>query len=422
VDYVVELVPRFVADLWDVLTAMSPYLLFGFVVAGVLSVVISPETVERHLAGRGMWPVVKAAVLGVPLPLCSCGVIPVGTSLRRHGASRGASVSFLISTPQTGVDSIFVTFSLLGPVFAVVRPVAAFVTGLVGGGLVDEFAAGGPNAADVAPACTAECCTEDGDTSKLVRALRYGLVTLPRDIVKPLIVGLMIAAFISAVVPEDYFAGLLGGGIVAMVVMMALGVPVYVCATASVPIAAALVAKGASPGAALVFLMTGPATNAATLATIWKVLGRRTALIYLGTVALGALAFGLALDQLMFGLAARVPAEAGWMLPGAIKWASAVFLFAVLAYALLSRGKAEAHAQKEDGETKEWVELRVDGMTCSHCAQSVTQALLGAKGVVSADVNLKIKQVVVMGHALDRAALRQAVEDLGYRVKEPEKA
>jgi copper chaperone CopZ len=207
-----------------------------------------------------------------------------------------------------------------------------------------------------------------------------------------------------------------------MVVMMVLGVPVYVCATASVPIAAALVAKGVSPGAVLVFLMTGPATNAATLATIWKVLGRRTALIYLGTVALGALAFGLALDQLALGFVVGVPGKAGWMLPGPVKWASAVFLFVVLAYALLSRGKAEAHAEKEDGETKEWVEMRVEGMTCSHCAQSVTRALLGAKGVVSADVNLKTKQVVVMGRGLDRAVLRQTVEDIGYRVKEPDKA
>ncbi|MHC4643577.1 MAG: SO_0444 family Cu/Zn efflux transporter, partial [Planctomycetota bacterium] len=266
---------------WATVAEMSPYLLFGFFVAGLLSVLVSQRLVERHLGGRGIWPLLKASLFGVPLPLCSCGVIPVSMSLHKHGASKGSTISFLLSTPQTGVDSIFVTLSLLGPVFAVFRPLAAFITGIVGGTLVDVFEQ--KNKDDVQPPqkCTDECCDTTVTHGRIKNGLKYGFITLPRDIGKAMLVGLAIAAVISALVPDGYFAEKLGTGIFAMVVMMFLGIPVYVCATASVPVAAALILKGLTPGAALVFLMTGPATNAASFITIWKVLGKVTAITYL---------------------------------------------------------------------------------------------------------------------------------------------
>ncbi|MHC4591996.1 MAG: permease [Planctomycetota bacterium] len=283
-------------ELWKVGGEMAPFLLFGFFMAGVLYVLVPAATVERHLGGRGMLPVTKAAIFGIPLPLCSCGVIPVAASLRRHGASRGATTAFIIATPQTGVDSILVTFGLLGGVFAVFRPLAALVSGTLGGWLA-SLAGGSEDAKGGNPdACEDGCCADESGGRKLLGALRYGFVTLPRDIVKPLVVGLLAAGSISVVVPEDYFAEALGTGIGGMLVMMVVGMPIYVCATASVPVAAALMAKGISPGAALVFLMTGPATNAATIGTVWKLLGKRSAVAYLATVALTALASGLVLD------------------------------------------------------------------------------------------------------------------------------
>jgi len=257
-----------IVEFWRVLGEMSPYLLFGFLVAGVLSVVVRPETVERHLGGHGLWPIVKASAFGVPLPLCSCGVIPVAASLRKHGASRGATTSFLISTPQTGVDSIFVTLSLLGPVVAIFRPIAALVSGVIGGSVVSLSQGDDVSSSRAEEKCQDVCCTGDTGRGKFLRILSYGFVTLPRDIARAIIVGLALAGIISVLVPSDFFAGALGQGITGMLVMMAFGIPVYVCATASVPIAAALIAKGASPGAAIVFLMTGPATNAAAIATI----------------------------------------------------------------------------------------------------------------------------------------------------------
>ena len=404
------------AGFWAVLSEMSPYLLFGFAVAGALSVLVSPEFIERHLGGRGVWPVAKAAAFGVPLPLCSCGVIPVAASLRRHGASKGATVGFLISTPQTGVDSVFVTLSLLGPVFAVFRPLAALASGLIGGTLASIVDSDGAGPAAAGP-CQEACCATDGHQGRFRRALAYGFVALPRDIGRALLAGLVIAAVISAAVPDDFFAGILGGGIGAMLIMMLAGVPVYVCATASVPVAAALIAKGLSPGAALVFLMTGPATNAAAIVTVWRVLGRRTAVVYLLTVALSALVAGVLLD-FVFDVGQVAPGPAmRWMLPDGVKWACAVVLLGVLAAATFT-GRHGAHGAGEQAQRGAATSLKIKGMTCSHCASSVRRALLGCPGVTAAEVDLSAGRASVSGGDLD--ALREAVEGLGYTVAEAE--
>jgi uncharacterized membrane protein YraQ (UPF0718 family) len=328
-------------DFWQTVCEMSPYLLFGFFVAGILSVLVSQRFVERHLGGRGVWPLMKASLFGVPLPLCSCGVIPVSMSLHKHGASKGSTIAFLLSTPQTGVDSIFVTLSLLGPIIAVFRPLAAFVTGIFGGVLVDILGRGPEDQNSAPKKCNDECCG-GANNRKISRGLKYGFVTLPRDIGKAMLLGLVIAAAISAFVPDDFFAEKLPArGIGAMIVMMLLGIPVYVCATASVPVAAALIAKGVTPGVALVFLITGPATNAAAFTTIWKVLGRRTAITYMCTVAVCALGAGLLLDAAFPNLATSLHSHLHQMEHTIFGHISAVVLLAVLASAILSK-KAEA--------------------------------------------------------------------------------
>ena len=415
-----EAIMTIAAGFWGVLTQMAPYLLFGFFVAGLLSVLISPEVVERHLGGAGIWPVIKASILGVPLPLCSCGVIPVAASLRRHGARRGATVSFLLSTPQTGVDSIFVTFSLLGPIFAVFRPIAALLTGVAGGALVNAFDKNGKAQDAPAAPCEAACCASAGKRGAMVRMLHYGFVTLARDIAKPLVIGLLVAGLITAIVPEDFFAEALGTGLVAMLVMMALGIPIYVCATASVPIAAALMMKGVSPGAALVFLIAGPATNAATITTVWKVMGRRTAAIYLGTVAVAALGWGLSLDHIYAALGASAAPmmhkHVHALLPDSVNTVAAIVLVAVIVAALIPRRKREAKVSAERGAER--AELGITGMTCSHCVNTVRRALAECAGVTAAEVDLDSARAVVTGAGLDRDALRRAVESVGYGTRE----
>ena len=329
-----------IVGFWNTTAEMSPYLLFGFFVAGILSVFISQRFIEKHLGGGGLWPLVKASLFGVPLPLCSCGVIPVSISLHKHGASKGSTISFLLSTPQTGVDSIFATFSLLGPVFAVFRPATAFVTGIVGGTLVNAIDRDKEDSNLLKEACSDECCSSSNKTSRIFRALKYGFVTLPRDIGKAMLIGLVIAACISALVPDDLFAEkLLGTGIFAMVVMMFFGIPVYVCATASIPVAAALILKGLTPGATLVFLITGPATNAAAFTTIWKALGGRTAIVYLFTVAVSALGAGILLDMMFPYLGPSVRTHLHQMEPSILGHISAAVLLAVLGFAIFSKTK-----------------------------------------------------------------------------------
>lgn len=344
---------QIVWESWLLLGQMSPYLILGFVVAGVLSVFISPKFVERHLGGRGFGSVVKASVLGIPLPLCSCSVIPVSASLRRHGASRAATTSFLISTPQTGVDSIAVTYALLGSVFAVYRPLAALAAGLLGGLLVLLFARQkhDPNHPEPEePKCHASCCSGEGSHNKFVRAMKHGLVTLPRDIGLPLLLGIFVAGAITAIAPQDVWAQYLQGGFVGIVLAMALGVPIYVCATASVPIAIGLIHLGASPGAALAFLIAGPATNTATIAAMWKFLGGRAMALYLLTIVVSAVVGGLTLDWLFATLSVE-PMWAGHVHHSAASvWISsawAVVLLGIMAFSYLAKSHDDEWEEQE---------------------------------------------------------------------------
>jgi len=409
-----DVVMSILAEFWDVLGAMSPYLLFGFLVAGVLSVYISPDVVRRHLGGKGFLPVVKASLFGVPLPLCSCGVIPVSASLRKQGASKGATTAFLLSTPQTGIDSIFVTLSLLGPVFAIFRPFAALLTGLLGGSLVavgEEDGEEAPKGPDCT--CATGACMVHPKGHRLAQVFKYGFVTLAGDIAKPLFFGLLAAALISALVPQDFFANSLGHGFLAKLLLMAIGIPIYVCATASVPLAGALIAIGVSPGAAFVFLMTGPATNIATIATIWKVMGKKVAIIYLLTTGGCALLFGSLLDLIYTTTAGTAEPYMPWMLPPYIKVASAIALLAILGWSNYAHKHAHHAAIPKEKEDR-MLSLNITGMTCSHCAEAVTRALTGSPGVEMVNVDLKAGKALLDGKDLDAESLCKTVSELGY--------
>lgn len=403
---------------WLVAAQMSPWLLMGFLMAGVLSTVIAPAWLERHLGGRGFVPVLKASAFGVPLPLCSCGVIPVAASLRSHGASRAATTAFLLSTPQTGVDSILVTWTMLGPVFAVFRPVVALVTGLLGGALVGALAPDPPKAPPpVFPLASAVPPPPGGAADRLRAALAYGLVTLPADLGRALLLGLVLAGVIGALVPADFVARYVAPGPLSVLLMMLVGIPIYVCATASVPLAAGFIFIGVSPGAALAFLIAGPATNAATLTTIGRVLGRRALGLFLLTVAASAFGAGLLLDGLMPWLGRAVPQfgaqphahdHASW-------WShlAAVALAVVVAHAWWrSRRPATAPSPRTGARN-----FDVEGMHCSHCVQSVTRAVSELAGVRSCRVDLEAGRARVEGPAVEGAAVVAAIEALGFRAR-----
>ena len=423
-----DLLVELITESWQVLCQMAPYLLLGFFVAGVLSVCISPAWVERHLGRRGFGPVFAASLFGVPLPLCSCGVIPVAASIRRHGASRAATTAFLLSTPQTGVDSIAVTYALLGPVFAIFRPVAALLTGVIGGLLVQFFGESDDSDQGDVPTpdtCSEACCQDRHQRSVATRVLRYAFVILPRDIGLALLVGILIAGAMAVFVPRDQLHAYFGGGILSILLMMAAGVPVYVCATASVPIAAGFMHMGASPGAALAFLIAGPATNAAAIVTIWKVLGRRTAIVYLLTVAISAIGCGLLLDQLITtvklaqqaGDHVHTSAGGNW-----IEYVSAIVLLAMLALSYRLNGGHGTHEETDSHQdadaTGNRVELAVSGMRCSHCADSIARSLGECHGVSNTNVDLATGRVIVTGTDLDAERLAGTVRELGYSVGE----
>ena len=279
---------------WNVLSLMAPFLLMGFFVAGLLSVYLPVSFVQRHLGRPGALQVFKAALLGVPLPLCSCSVIPVAASLRRQGAERGATASFLTTTPQTGVDSILATAAVLGGVFTLFRVLMALVTGIIIGLVMDRLG----SAAEVGDEAEAASGSKTPSPARSWRQVwSYGFVKLPRDIGNALLLGVLVSGFLSVWVPEDFFAGWAGQGIVSYLVVMAIGIPLYVCSTGSIPIALSLLHLGFSPGAALVFLVTGPATNAATFTTLSKFLGRHSTFVYLAVLAVTSLLGGLLFDR-----------------------------------------------------------------------------------------------------------------------------
>ncbi|MEW5772283.1 MAG: SO_0444 family Cu/Zn efflux transporter [Thermodesulfobacteriota bacterium] len=336
---------------WGVLREAAPWALLGFAAAGAIHALIPAASLARHLGGRGPGSVLKAALAGIPLPLCSCGVLPVAAGLRRSGAGRGATASFLVSTPETGVDSIAVTWALMDPLMTLLRPAAAFVTALAAGlaaNLLPEEPAPSP-APEPAPAATGDCaggcrsgaCAPPGPPpSRLDEGLAFVRDDLLPDIGPWLLLGVLLAGLIALLVPESSLADLPGGEWGSMLAMLAVAAPLYICATSSTPVAAALVLKGLSPGAALVLLLAGPATNAATIAVVGRILGRGAVPAYVGAIAACSLAMGWAANRL-YELLGIDPAAsirtAGAGLPPALEGAAAAILVGLVAWSLLRR-------------------------------------------------------------------------------------
>ena len=374
-----EFISNWSTETWQVLLEAGPWLLGGFVLAGLIHVFVPVARVARHLGGNDLTAVLKASLLGVPLPLCSCSVIPVAASIRKQGAGRGATASFLISTPETGADSIAVSYALLGPFLAIARPIAAFITAFVAGAAINRFAPDtedepNPDAlSDVEPTCcesqasaradaavganvaAEDTCPTTSSTSsscrcahgpapqdkpaestavaswsdRIVGAVRYGLGDMFADLGHWLLLGFVLAGLIGAVVPEGFFGQHLGSGPLAFLLMIAVALPLYVCATSSTPIAAALIAAGVSPGTALVFLLVGPATNVATMVVVARTLGRRSLVLYLGCIVIVAVLFGLLTDALISsstGGPATHALHAPHMAPGWLTIPSAILL------------------------------------------------------------------------------------------------
>ena len=349
------------SNIWLVYLDTAVWLLLGLLAAGFIKLFISQDTMRRWVGGRGIGAILRAALFGAPLPLCSCGVLPAAIGLHRAGASKEATVSFLISTPETSVDSVAVTYALMGPLMAVFRPIAALVNA-VGTGLLTTLVADKTMPQDVAkssesvtaccsnkadaepvsccssktePVQTSSCCSEDKESkkndlfsAKLWQVLSYAGAELLDDISKWLIIGIVLAGAMITFIPPDWFAQW-GNGIGAMLVMLVVGIPMYICAVASTPVAAGLLISGVSPGAVLVFLLVGPATNIASFALLKNELGLKVTLVYLAGLSVFSLLMGLLLEWLLATQGWHITAvlgESHAMLPGIVSWVSAFLL------------------------------------------------------------------------------------------------
>ena len=489
-----EFVSVFVQEFITLFSEMAPFLLLGFLLAGILHVWVPNRIYVPKISKPNFASVLWAALFGVPLPICSCGVIPTAIALRREGASKGASVSFLISTPATGVDSILATYSLLGLPFAILRPIAAFVTAMFGG-VLTNFASRNESAGiavaehkehhdhhehhdhDHHDHCgcgdhdhcgcgaSADAATEKKSfVQKVGETIEYGLVNMVGDVSKWLMIGLLLGALISAFVPNELFLALREYPILGMVCVLLLAMPMYTCATGSIPLALALVAKGITPGAALVLLMAGPATSIASMLVVGKAFGKRTLAAYLFSIAFGAMFFGFIVDTFFMDtfLSAMLPQGAaechGHGALGVFDYICAGLLAVFMIYAKLVHkgcdghcgcgcgdshcgcedhdedhdhcccGEHEHHSHEHEhehchcGEHEHHDEhhtepksktYKVFGMTCSHCKACVEKAAFALDGVVFAVANVSKKELVIEG-SVDEAALKTAIEEAGF--------
>ena len=458
----VEILEKFVWQFVTLFSEMAPFLLLGFLLAGILHVWVPNHFYVPKISKPNFKSVLWSALFGIPLPICSCGVIPTSIALRKEGASKGASVSFLISTPATGVDSILATYSLLGGPFAILRPVAAFVTAMLGGLFTNVVTKNEPETGVAVVGETHEhhehhhehehcdcegdhcSCSQEGHdehskksfAQKVRETLEYGFVNMIGDVSKWLIIGLLLGALIAAFVPDDFFLFLHEYPLLCMVVVLVLAMPMYTCATGSIPLALALVEKGITPGAALVLLMAGPATSIASMLVVGKAFGKRTLAAYLTSIALGALFFGFVIDTFFMDtfLASMLPhasAEChGHGALGVLDYICAGLFALLIVYAKFAHkgcvehdehhhheGECHCNGHHHEHEEPVVVTYRVLGMSCSHCKACVEKATLRLDGVLSAEADVANKELRVQWHGdddVDETALKNAVEEAGF--------
>ena len=411
-----ELVGAYMGEL------MSPYLLLGFLFAGILRVVFPGKVIARYMGKSNFRSVFNASLLGIPMPLCSCGVLPAGIGFYKSGASRGSTISFLISTPQTGVDSILATYSLLGLPLAIIRPVVALFTGVFGG-VLGNATLKKPDGEQ-----PAESKKEEHYERSLKELFRYGFVELIQEISKWLLIGMLVAALLSVLIPDDFFTSTISSEYLAMIMMILASVPLYICATGTIPIAAVLLMKGLSPGAALVLLMAGPATNIATMAVIGNTLGKKSLWVYLTSIIGGALFFGILVNEFLprEWFTAALPSlrhgdlhdhHTGWF-----SWVSSAFLAILIVNGYImklisSRTELRRDREKADSMTKNIVQYRVEGMTCDHCKSTVENGLQKLEGVSEVLADRESNLVTVQAAELTDNQIKDTIENLGYSFK-----
>ena len=457
------MIDKFFVSLYSLFIDMSFYLVIGLIFVGILHVLLKKDWAAKWVGKNNTASVVKASLFGVPLPLCSCGVIPTAVFLNNSGASLGAVIAFLISTPQTGVDSIIATYGMLGVVFALYRPIAAFISGIIGGVFIGKVAkkkdgAINNDALSECQTCNTDSCLDSSekdcsdhshkeeykmDTSieqknrgvlySIKRMLNYAFIEFLDDISGHFIIGLLISALITVLIPDDWFGSLgINKGLPAMLIMMVIGIPMYICSTSSIPVAVTLMMKGFSPGAAFVFLFTGPVTNAASVAVLTKTLAKKVTALYIAVVSVMAIAFGYLLDFIIkvFSLS-----EVQYMKhhvhstdKNIFELIVATIFFVFIARSIIMKVVRKYSSRKtnmQDGtkgkgevimnESNKLI-VHIEGMSCKHCSNTVMVEISKITGVKDVQVLLETKKAIVTGEKLNKQEIKEAVNNAGYSV------
>ncbi|MEN8222829.1 MAG: permease [Acidobacteriota bacterium] len=395
-----KFIEKFIAETVFLFLEISPYLLVGFFFAGLIHTILGESYIKKHFAKSGIVSTVKATILGIPLPICSCGVIPIAESLRKDGASKSSVMSFLVSTPSSGVDSIFATYALMGPVFAVFRPIASLVSGVVVG-ILTHFS---DKEAD--PARKTEEIRKKKKSFK--EALIYGFKVLPSEIAQWLLIGVVIGGLISALIPQDFASTYLTTPFLHYAVILLFSVPLYVCATGSIPIAASLLLKGILPGAVLAFLIAGPATNTVTLSFVFKKLGKKIAVIYLISIVITSVILGILFDVLtekvsVGKVSGHVHSESD---TGILTLVSGI----LLAFLLLN-SRYDLFKVFRNGRENNMKRISVNDISCNHCKMTIEDTLKSVEGIGKYEVIVDKKEVRYDGNAgseLVRKMIRKA--------------
>lgn len=430
---------KFIEIFINLFIEMAYFLMLGITLVGIFNLFVNRELIAKQLGKNSFWSSIKACALGVPLPLCSCAVVPTGLYLKDKGASTATTTAFLISTPQTGVDSIVATYGMMGATFAWFRPLAAFISGVFGGFVVGLFDKKGKKADttdiqhktdDIEIECTDGSCPAHKEVSKsepwgkrIVNTIRYAYVETVGGIAVHFLIGLIIAALITMFLPADLIVKAnLNSGILAMLLMIAIGLPMYICSTASIPIAVSFILKGISPGAAFVFLFMGPFTNAASLSILASKLGKKIVALYVSVTAALAILFGLLLDFLInnFGLNVNIAQMSEHMHEetSLFKIIVAIVFALLLVYSLGGNIMNKIRAKKaEKNTTSEGKTYNVYGMTCGGCSSRLQGLFLKHEKVENAVVDHESKTAVIFGD-ISEDDVKTIVENAGFSMTE----
>lgn len=412
--------------IWVLFLEMAPYIMLGLLFVAFLNFFINKEFIIKHSGRNNFASTFKAALFGIPLPLCSCGVIPTTVYLAKNGASKGSVLSFLIATPQTGFDSIIATYGMMGPVIAIYRPIAAFIMGLIGGTIGQFIKSPEFDKEQTKSAMKFELNQFKPKVplnEKIKKTIKYSFVEFLDDISVQFVIGLFIAGLITYFIPDGFFLDKgFNDGFTGMFIMLAIGIPMYVCATASIPIAISLIMKGFSPGVAFVFLAAGPATNAASITILFKSIGKNLTIAYVLSISILSILFGLILDFIFKWLSIDPMSQIAHIHEHSIQ-TTPIFniiislIFGVLLILSIYRKTISKYFKNQQGKEmteEKAIKLNIEGMTCNHCVANVKKVIENTPGVKEFEVSLADNSAWIKGD-VNLENLTKSIEDIGYK-------